>query len=193
MIIRLFQYFSSYENDLLKVKVKVHPLQTLRLCTGRTAHRGNTGTALPFHNHGTRRCQRHVSAALYPRERLGTLCTGGLVGPRVHLDRCGKSCAPTGIRSPDRPALSHSLTDKATRHTHLLKEVSNKNLHWILLWMAVPTIRGFLSVIIICAKLSAFYRWKYVHFGNFVWFTPFVRLLGSLIGDWMYTMGQSDN
>jgi hypothetical protein len=30
------------------------------------------------------------------------------VGPRASLDRCGKS-RPTGIRSPDRPALSQSL------------------------------------------------------------------------------------
>ena len=28
---------------------------------------------------------------LYPRERPGTHCTGGWVGPRASLDRCGKS------------------------------------------------------------------------------------------------------
>ena len=36
----------------------VHPphlVQALRLCTGRTTHRGSTGIALPFHDHGTRR------------------------------------------------------------------------------------------------------------------------------------------
>ena len=37
---------------------------------------------------------------LYPRERPGTHCTGGWVGPGAGLDRCGKS-RPTGIRSPD--------------------------------------------------------------------------------------------
>jgi len=33
------------------------------------------------------------------------------VGPRAHLDRCGKSRhpPPTGIRSPDRPARTESL------------------------------------------------------------------------------------
>ena len=31
-----------------KVKVKVTLLQALRLCTGRTAHRGSRGIALPF-------------------------------------------------------------------------------------------------------------------------------------------------
>ena len=39
----------------LKVKVKVALVQALRLCIGRTAHRGSRGIALPFFNHGTRR------------------------------------------------------------------------------------------------------------------------------------------
>jgi len=50
---------------------------------------------------------------LYPRERLGTHCTGGWVGPRAGLEGCGKSRppphAPTGIRSPDHTARSESL------------------------------------------------------------------------------------
>jgi hypothetical protein len=43
-----------------------------------------------------------------PRERPGTHCTGGWVGPGAGLDRCGKS-SRTGIRSPDLPARSESL------------------------------------------------------------------------------------
>ena len=39
----------------VKVKVKVTLVQALRLCTGRTAHRGSRGIALPFLDHGTRR------------------------------------------------------------------------------------------------------------------------------------------
>ena len=39
----------------LKVKVKVTFVQALKLWTGRTAHRGSKGIALPFHDHGTRR------------------------------------------------------------------------------------------------------------------------------------------
>jgi hypothetical protein len=35
--------------------VKCTLVQALRLCTGRTAHRGNRGIALYFHDHGTRR------------------------------------------------------------------------------------------------------------------------------------------
>ena len=39
----------------LNKKVKCTLVQALRLCTGRTAHRGSRGIALPFHDHGTRR------------------------------------------------------------------------------------------------------------------------------------------
>ena len=41
-------------SDISK-KVKVTLVQALRLCTGRTAHRGSRGIALHFHDHGTRR------------------------------------------------------------------------------------------------------------------------------------------
>ena len=37
----------------VKGKVKVTLVQALRLCTGRTAHRGSRGIALLFHDHGT--------------------------------------------------------------------------------------------------------------------------------------------
>jgi hypothetical protein len=51
-------YCSAYGRiNLLekKGKVKCTLVQALRLCTGRTAYRENTGIALPFHDHGTRR------------------------------------------------------------------------------------------------------------------------------------------
>jgi len=48
------------------------------------------------------RGQRRAPAAPYPRERPSNHCTGGWVGLRAGLDRCGKS-HPTRIRSPDRP------------------------------------------------------------------------------------------
>ena len=77
-----------------KVKVKCTLVQALRLCTGRTAHRWSRGVALLFHDQrhlkGVRG-QRHAPAAIYPQERPGTHCTGGWVGPRAGLDRCGKS------------------------------------------------------------------------------------------------------
>ena len=74
-------------------KVKVTLVQALRLCTGRTAHRGSRDIALPFLTTALEgvRGQVHASAALYPRQRPGTHCAGGWVGPRAGLDRCGKS------------------------------------------------------------------------------------------------------
>jgi len=51
--------------------------------------------------------QQHAPA-VYPRERLGTLCIGGWVGLRAGLDGSGKS-RPTVIRSLERPTLSESL------------------------------------------------------------------------------------
>ena len=51
---------------------------------------------------------RHVLATLPLGRRPSTHCTGGWVGPRDVLDRCGDLVA-TGIRSLDRPAGSESL------------------------------------------------------------------------------------
>ena len=43
------------ETVLTAVKVKCTLVQALRLCTGRTAHRGSRGIALHFLDHGTGR------------------------------------------------------------------------------------------------------------------------------------------
>ena len=54
-------FFDNFNFRMYKIagivikKVKVTLVQALRLCTGRTAHRGSGGIALPFHDHGTRR------------------------------------------------------------------------------------------------------------------------------------------
>jgi len=40
--------------------------------------------------------QQHAPAALYPRERPGTHCTGGCVGPRAGLDG-RKVSSPSGF------------------------------------------------------------------------------------------------
>jgi hypothetical protein len=55
--------------------------------------RGGRGTALPILNLGTRRgwVVSTTPQPLYPRERPGTHCAGGWVGPRAGLDVCEKS------------------------------------------------------------------------------------------------------
>jgi len=45
----------SAETELKKSKVKVTLVNALRLCTGRTAHRGSRGIAILFDDYGTRR------------------------------------------------------------------------------------------------------------------------------------------
>ena len=93
------------------VKVKCTLVQALRLCTGRTAHRGSRGIALPFHDHGTRwgwgvsvtpRPLFTPGKTRYPLYRR-------LSGPQGRSGEVRENLAPAGIRSPDRPARSQSL------------------------------------------------------------------------------------
>ena len=96
--------------SLVKVKVKCTLVQALRLCTGRTAHRGSRGIALLFHDHGTRRVW---GVSVTPRP----LFTAGK-DPVPIVQEAGwapgpvwtaENLAPTGIRSVDRPARNQSL------------------------------------------------------------------------------------
>jgi hypothetical protein len=48
-----FLSLATFESTKEKLNVKVTLVQALRLCTGRTAHRGSRGIALLFHD------QRH--------------------------------------------------------------------------------------------------------------------------------------
>jgi hypothetical protein len=47
--------------------------------------------------------QHHAPAALTPGKILGTKCTRGWVGPRVGLDKCGKS-RPYRDSIPEQPS-----------------------------------------------------------------------------------------
>jgi len=59
IVLVLVFMFCSLKNECInlgvKVKVKCTLVQALRLCTGRTGHRGSRGIALVFQDHGTRR------------------------------------------------------------------------------------------------------------------------------------------
>ena len=98
-------------NAQVKVKVSGTLVQALRLCTGRTAHRGNRGVALLFLGHGTRRgwgsASRHGRSL--PRGKTRYPLYRRLGGPQVRSRQVWKISPPTGIRSPDRPARSQSL------------------------------------------------------------------------------------
>jgi hypothetical protein len=118
--IRLFFVDKRFLCKHLKVKVKVTLVQALRLCTGRTAHRGSRGIALLFHDHGPRRgwgVSVTPRPLFTPRERSGTHFTGGWVGPRDGLDRCGKSRPPPGFDPRTVQPVASCYTDWATRPT----------------------------------------------------------------------------
>jgi hypothetical protein len=91
--------------------VKVTLVQALRLCTGRTADRGNKGIALLFHDHSTR---RGWGVSVTPRPLISprkepvpiVQVTGWAPGP---VWTGAGNLAPTGIRSSDHPAHSQSL------------------------------------------------------------------------------------
>jgi len=91
-------------------KVKCTLVQALRLCTGRTAHRGGRCVALLFLDHGT---SRGWGVSVTPRPLfspgkdpvLNVQEAGWAPGP---VWTGAESLVPTGIRSPDRPARSQS-------------------------------------------------------------------------------------
>jgi len=74
------------------------------------------------------RGQRHAPAALYPRERPGTHCTGGCVGSRAGLDRCGKSRHPPGSDPRTVQPVVSRYTVYATRPT--LTGQAHRYLQW---------------------------------------------------------------
>ena len=103
--------FKPTHVSLVKGKVKCTLIQALRLCTGRTTHRGSRGIALLFLDHVTRRGWV-VSVTPWqvftPGKDTVTIVqeAGWAPGP---LWTGAENVVPTGIRSPDRPARSRSL------------------------------------------------------------------------------------
>jgi len=99
--------------------VKCTLVRALRLCTGRTAHRGSRGIALLFHDHGTRRGEGSASRTgrslppgktLYPLyKRLG--------GPQGRSGKASKISPPPGFDPRTVQPVASRYTDYATRPT----------------------------------------------------------------------------
>jgi len=82
-----------------KVKVKYTLVQALRLCTGRTAHRGSRGIALLFLDHGTRRGEWLASRpgrSLLPGKTQYPLYRG-LGGPQGQSGQVRKISTASGL------------------------------------------------------------------------------------------------
>ena len=105
--------------NLVKVKVKCTLVQALRLCTGRTAHRGSRGIALLFHNLGARRGWG-VSVTPWPlftpgKDSVPIVQEAGWAPGPVWTG--AENLAPTGIRSRTVQPVASRYTDYATRPT----------------------------------------------------------------------------
>ena len=110
-------------------KVKVTLVQALRLCTGRTAHRGSRGIALPFHDHGTRRGWG-VSVTSRPlfnpgKDPVPIVQEAGWAPGLVWTGAENLAPPPSGIRSADRQPVASRYTNWATRPTTKATDV-----HW---------------------------------------------------------------
>jgi len=100
-------HFKQYRQG----KVKCTLVQALRLCIGRTAHRGNRGIALLFLDRDTRRgwgFSVTPRPLFTPRKDSVPIAqeAGWAPGP---VWTGAENLASTGIRSPNRPARSQSL------------------------------------------------------------------------------------
>ena len=82
------QDFSHYP-FVLYFTVKCTLVQALRLCTGRTAHKGTTTLEV--------RSQRHAPTTLYPRERARYPLYRRLGGPQVRSGQVWKISPPPGL------------------------------------------------------------------------------------------------
>jgi len=95
----------------VKGKGKVHIVQALRLCAGRTAHTGSRGIAILFLDHGTGRgCGVSVTPRLLftpGKDPVPIVQEAGWAPGPVWTG--AENLAPTGIGSPDRPTRSQSL------------------------------------------------------------------------------------
>ena len=108
-------------------KVKCTLVQALKLCTGRTAHRGSRGIALLFHDHGTR-TEWGVSVTSRPlfthgKDPVPIVPEAGWAPGPVWTG--AEILASTGIRSPVRPARSQSLY-RLSYPAHTQKKTYNK-------------------------------------------------------------------
>ena len=117
-----------------KGKVKCTVVQALRLCTGRTVHRGSRGIALFFLDHSTRRAlrgQQDAPAALYPGKHSVPIVHGAGWAPGP-VWTGGEKPAHTGIRSKDCPARSQSLYRLSYRaHLNTEPECQSSDLEFI--------------------------------------------------------------
>ena len=106
-------------SNVRAVKVKCTPVQALRLCTGRTVHRGSRGIALPFHDRGTRRGEGSASRpgrSLPPGKSQYSLYRR-LGGPQGRSGQVRKISPPPEFDPRTVQPVASRYTDYAARPT----------------------------------------------------------------------------
>ena len=107
--------------------VKCTLVQALRLCTGRTTHRGSRGIALPFHDYGTRRGEESASLpgrSLPPGKTRYPLYRRKC-WPQGRSGQVRKISPPPGFDPRTVQPVASRYTDYATRPTFLLYQCQN--------------------------------------------------------------------
>jgi len=113
------------------LKVKSTLVQALRLCTGRTVHRGSRGIALLFYDHVTRR-KWGVSVTPRPLFTPGKIrypFYRKLGGPQGRSGQVRKNSPPQGFDPWTVQPVTSRYTDWATRSTHFTKLMLFWKLH----------------------------------------------------------------
>ena len=111
-----------------KEKVKCTLVPALRLCTGRTVHRGSKDITLLFLDHGTRRGEGSAS-------RLGRSLYRRLGGPQGRSGRVRKISLPPGFDPRAVQPVASRYIDWATRPTLAWWPVLNS---YLLFVKAIP-------------------------------------------------------
>jgi len=100
-------------------KVKCAPVQAMRLCTGRTVHRGSRSIALLFLDHGTRRGEGSTSrpGRYFPPGKTRYTLNRRLGGSQGRSGQVRKISPPPGFDPRTVQPVASRYTDWATRPT----------------------------------------------------------------------------
>ena len=176
-----------------KVKVKCTLVQALRLCIGRTPHRGSRGIALPVHDHGTRRgwgVSVTPQPLLTPGKRRYPLYWR-LGGPQGRSGQVRKILSPPGFDPQNIQPVASRYTDYANRPTHQnLHAIHFQFIHNQQLLTRFSVIMVIYRWIVqedgVCAKLPILFC---VYLGVYKWFACTVLCVRSnVLSQWIFLL-----
>ena len=116
-VIQALYFYGGWKPFLILLKCTL--VQALRLCTGRTAHRGSRGIALPFHDHDTIRGDGSASrpGRSLPPGNIRYPLYRRLGGPQGRPGQVRKISSPTGFDPRTVQPVASRYTDYASRPT----------------------------------------------------------------------------